>query len=66
MATRRGKEKRKTGLPRHSTHALASIVKRLKSSASVFFSAEITVRALMWNLPPHIPAIFYPPLAPPH
>lgn len=38
MATRQ----KKLGPPRHSTHALASIVKRLKSSPSVFFRAEIT------------------------
>lgn len=54
MATRR----KKSGPPRHSTHALASIVKCLKSSTSVFFRAEITKRALMWNLPPFISSIF--------
>lgn len=54
MATRR----KKLGPPRHSMHALASIVKRLKSSTSVFFWAEITERALMWNLPSFISSIF--------
>lgn len=58
MATRR----KKLGPLRHSTHALAAIVKCLKSSTSVFFSAEITEKALMWNmhvLPPFISSIFW-------
>lgn len=55
--------RKKLGPPRHSTHALASIVERLKSSSSVFFRAEITARALMWNLPPFVLSIFslFPP-----
>lgn len=49
--------------PRHSTHALASSVKCLKpsssssSSSSVLFRAEITERALMWNMRLHPPFI---------
>lgn len=61
MATRRTE----LGPPRHSTHALAAIVKRLKSSTSVFFRAEITERALMWNRPPLIAYIFSTLLPPP-
>lgn len=61
MATRR----KKLCPLRHSTHALASIVKRLKSSHSLFFSAEITARALKWNLPPFISSIFTFVLFPP-
>ena len=52
---------KKLGPSRHSTHALASIVERLKFSVSVFFRAEITERALMWNmrlLPPFISSVF--------
>lgn len=64
MATRR----RKSGPPRHSTHALASIVKRLKSSPSVFFSAEITesfnVEPPSLHLLLFFSALF--PLVPPH
>ena len=59
--------RKELGPPHHSTHALASIVKCLKSSTSVFFSAEITERALMWNLPPFFLFYFFAllPLAPP-
>lgn len=53
-----GNKAEKISSPRHSTHALTSIVKRLKSSTSEFFSTEITERALMWNLPPFISSIF--------
>lgn len=58
MATRR----KKLYPLHHSTHALASIVKCLMSSTSVFFSAEITERVLMWKmplLPPFISSIFW-------
>ena len=54
----------KWGPPRHSTHALASIVKRRESSTSVFFKAEITEGALMWNHPPFISPSFVLLLSP--
>ena len=47
LGRKREKEKKKN---RHSTHALPSSAKRLRSSTSVFFRAEITERALMWNM----------------
>lgn len=45
-----GNEGKKLGPPIHSTHALLSSVKRLRSSTAVYFRAEITMRALMWNI----------------